>query len=394
MSAPPGEENFPRKPPILSGVSGLKALATAEPGHVWVRPLGLFSGEAGSAAAADGAALPLAGQGSAPGLVFSEVEILVRLPHGGVAGTVVTVAGLDAAAMRDVPFPLGRRIEEQLDALTRPRAAWAGFELDRPLLMGIVNVTPDSFSDGGDFLSAESAIAQGSALLEAGADILDIGGESTRPGAEPVAPEEEIRRVEPVIRALAERGAVISIDTRHARVMEAALAAGARIINDVSALTGDPDSIGVAQRSEAPLVLMHMKGDPRTMQDNPSYELASLDVVEHLAHRIGICAGAGIRAERIIVDPGIGFGKDFPHNIEILARLALLHALGCGILLGVSRKSLIGQLDQNAPPKARLPGSLAAAIHGLGQGVQIFRVHDVAETRQAFAVWRAVTRGA
>lgn len=390
MNAPPRGESSPQKLPILSGAYGLKILAGAEAEHLWLRPLDLFPGDAAASAIAGGGALPL----GSSGLAFTAVEILARLPQGGIAGTVVSLAELDGWLEHEAAFPLADRIEGQLDALTRRRAAWGGFALDRPLLMGIVNVTPDSFSDGGDFATAERAVAQGRALMEAGADIIDIGGESTRPGAGPVAPEEEIRRVEPVIRALAEAGAAISIDTRHARVMEAAVAAGAGIINDVSALTGDPDSVAVAGRLGVPLVLMHMRGDPQTMQQDPAYSLASLDVVEYLARRIALCAAAGIPADRIVVDPGIGFGKRSVHNTEVLARLALLHALGCGILLGVSRKSLIGQLDGGAQPKERLPGSLAAALFGLGQGVQMFRVHDVAETRQAVAVWQALAKGA
>jgi len=390
MNAPQSPGQLPAKPPIFSGISGLKALAGAEKGGVWLRPLDLFAGGAAEAAIAAGTALPLAGSG----LAFACIEVLARLPQGGAAGAAVTIAEFNSWKETGTGFDLADRLAGRLDALTRPRPDWAGFDLKQPLLMGIVNVTPDSFSDGGAFLAAEQAIAQGRALLEAGAHILDIGGESTRPGATPVAPEEEISRVEPVIRALAEAGAVISIDTRHARVMEAAIAAGARIINDVSALSGDPDSLGTASRLGVPVVLMHMPGDPQTMQQNPSYELASLDVAEYLARRIDLCAGAGIPAERIVVDPGIGFGKLSAHNLEILARLALLHGLGCGVLLGVSRKSLIGELDAGAPPKDRLPGSLAAALFGLGQGVQILRVHDIAETRQAVAVWRGITQGA
>lgn len=390
MSAPSRGEPSPQKPPIQSGTPGLNALAGAEPRHLWLRPLDLFGGDAAASSIASGGALPLA----ASGLAFSCVEILARLPRGGIAGAVVSLAELGSWVERDASFALADRIAGQLDALTRPRAGWAGFSLDRPLLMGIVNVTPDSFSDCGDFFAPERAIAQGRALMEAGADIIDIGGESTRPGATPVAPEEEVLRVEPVIRTLAESGAVISIDTRHARVMAAAVNAGARIINDVSALTGDPDSVAVAGRLGVPLVLMHMRGDPQTMQQDPVYSLASLDVVEYLARRIEVCDAAGVPASRIVVDPGIGFGKRGTHNTEILARLGLLHALGCGVLLGVSRKSLIGQIDGGAPPRERLPGSLAAALFGLGQGVQVFRVHDVAETRQAVAVWQALAKSA
>jgi dihydropteroate synthase len=275
--------------------------------------------------------------------------------------------------------------------LTAPREHWAGMRFNRPRIMGILNVTPDSFSDGGDHFDAAVAIASGKAMLAAGADILDVGGESTRPGARPLDPAEEIRRVEPVVRALAEVGAPVSIDTRHAAVMSAALAAGARVINDVSALTGDPLSVSVAARSGAPIVLMHMLGDPTTMQNDPVYACAPLDVLEYLEARIETCVAAGIPRARIAVDPGIGFGKRLRHNLQIMSRLSLLHLTGCAILLGASRKSFIASAaDRGTPAKGRLPGSLAAALSALDQGVQILRVHDVAETWQAAEVWRGI----
>ncbi|MBF0305869.1 MAG: dihydropteroate synthase, partial [Alphaproteobacteria bacterium] len=247
----------------------------------------------------------------------------------------------------------------------------------------------DSFSDGGDRFDAATAIAAGRMMLDQGADIVDVGGESTRPGADPVPPDEEIRRVEPVVRALAETGAVVSIDTRHALVMEAALAAGARIVNDVSALS-DPAALPLLARGEASVVLMHMRGDPRTMQMDPVYACAPLDVWDGLAARLDACRDAGIKDHRLCVDPGIGFGKTVAHNVAILSRLGLLLGLGVPVLLGVSRKSVIGKLSRDEPPKARLPGSLAAALEGARQGATILRVHDVAETVQALAVARAL----
>jgi dihydropteroate synthase len=257
--------------------------------------------------------------------------------------------------------------------------------------MGILNVTPDSFSDGGDHLDAAAAIASGKAMLEAGADILDIGGESTRPGARPIDPAMEIDRIETVVRELANAGALISVDTRHAATMRASLAAGARIINDVSALAGDPESLSVAARSEALVVLMHMLGDPTTMQTDPVYACAPLDILDFLEARIDACIAAGIPRGRIVVDPGIGFGKRLRHNLQIMSRLSLLHLTGCPILLGASRKSFIASaVDRGTPAKGRLPGSLAAALSALDQGVQILRVHDVAETWQAAEVWRGI----
>jgi dihydropteroate synthase len=322
-------------------------------GGTWVRPLGLLAGKAAAEAVRAGRARWLAG--------------------GPVAFTLT-----DPAEAR-VPA-----------AYTESRAPWAGFALDRPLVMGIVNVTPDSFSDGGDFADPAVAVRHARALLEEGADIIDVGGESTRPGAAPTPPEEEARRVVPVVRALAEAGAVVSIDTRRAAVMQAALEAGARIVNDVTGLTGDPESLAVAAAARAPVVLMHMRGEPATMQSLAVYDDVVTAVADFLAERIEACRAAGLPRERIVVDPGIGFAKTGPHNLELLARLGTLHGLGCALLLGASRKSFIGRLARAATPKDRLPGSLAAALIALQQGVHILRVHDVAATRQAVAVWQAI----
>ncbi len=256
--------------------------------------------------------------------------------------------------------------------------------------MGVVNVTPDSFSDGGRWFNTETAIAHGRALCQAGADIIDVGGESARPGAAPLPPDEEIRRTDPVVRALAQSGAVVSIDTRRRAVMESALMAGAHIVNDISALTHDPDSLGLVAQAQALVVLMHMRGEPGTMQRDPVYVSALVEVLEYLEARIAACMVAGIPRSRIVVDPGIGFGKLVRHNLDLLAGIGAFHTLGCGVMVGASRKSTIAHLSRGEPPEARLPGSLAAALFALQQGVQILRVHDVAETRQAIAVWRAI----
>jgi dihydropteroate synthase len=260
--------------------------------------------------------------------------------------------------------------------------------------MGIVNVTPDSFSDGGRRLDPEAAVAHGLRLEAEGADILDIGGESTRPGAEPVGIEEELRRVIPVVAALAAQAHVpVSIDTRNAEVMHHAAEAGARIVNDVAALGHDPDALRVAAETGLPVVLMHAQGDPRTMQLDPRYDDVVLDVYDWLEARIAVCEAAGIPRTRLVVDPGIGFGKTLAHNLALIASLSIFHGLGCAILLGASRKSFIGRLAGGAGPDRRLPGSLAAALIGAAQGVQALRVHDVAATRQALAVWEACEGG-
>ncbi|CCQ73322.1 dihydropteroate synthase [Magnetospira sp. QH-2] len=267
---------------------------------------------------------------------------------------------------------------------------FAGFQLDEPVIMGIVNVTPDSFSDGGDHPTPETAIAHGRRLRAEGAHILDIGGESTRPGSAPVPEEEELRRVIPVIEALMEDGAVISIDTRHARVMEEAVKAGAEIINDVTALTGDPDSLATAARLEVPVVLMHMQGEPQTMQAHPHYDDVVAEVGRYLAERVAACRSVGILPSNICIDPGIGFGKTVDHNLALIRHLEQLRVDDCALMLGLSRKSFIGALSRNETPKDRLPGSLAGALAGLDNGAEILRVHDVVETRQALAVWHAL----
>lgn len=264
--------------------------------------------------------------------------------------------------------------------------------IDGPVLMGIVNVTPDSFSDGGQFLLPDKAIAHGRRLVEEGAHILDIGGESTRPGAEPVSIEEELRRVIPVITGLRGCGAMISIDTRHAKVMEEALKAGASMVNDVSALTHDPDSIKAVAKAGCYVCLMHMNGDPRTMQDAPRYEDVFAEVYVYLENRIAACRTNGINMNRIIADPGIGFGKSLEHNLTLLNRLADFESLGVPIMLAASRKRFIDAVSGGSAPDQRLGGSLAAAIAGYQRGARVFRVHDVAETRQALAVAGAISR--
>lgn len=267
--------------------------------------------------------------------------------------------------------------------------AFAGLSLERPCIMGVVNVTPDSFSDGGDFLATDAAIVHGRALVAAGAAIIDVGGESTRPGAAAISVDQEIERVVPVIEALAGDGACVSVDTRHATVMEAAVKAGAAIINDVQALES-PGALAAAAALKVPVILMHMQGDPGTMQANPTYGDAPRDVCNYLVGRVEACVEAGIAPDAIAVDPGIGFGKNDDHNTAILARLDEIVGLGHPVVLGVSRKSMIGRLAGVAAAKDRLPGSLAAALYGVMRGAHILRVHDVAETAQALAIWQAI----
>lgn len=337
---------------------------------------------------------PLAGL-PATGAILPAFEVLIRLPGERVVSTIAGRSDLLAWADSEGSL-VHKAVKRRLAGLESRCPSFAGLAMDgtqgRPHVMGIVNATPDSFSDGGRHLDPHAAVDAALAMVDAGATIIDVGGESTRPGADAVSPDEEIRRVVPVVQALAERGVLVSIDTRHAAVMQATVAAGAGIINDVTALTGDADSLAVAARLGVPVILMHMIGDPRTMQDAPRYRHAPLDVYDALADRVAACLAAGVPREALAVDVGIGFAKSVQHNTEILARLGMYHGLGCAQLLGVSRKSYIGRLSRGEPPLGRVPGSLATAVTGAGQGVQMIRVHDVAETVQALTIWHAIAR--
>lgn len=316
-------------------------------------------------------ALPLAGGWC----WFDRVEVLSR----EAAPQVVGLGDLDQA---------------QRDRLSAARPAFGGLTMDQPRVMGILNVTPDSFSDGGLFLRPEAAVMQ-ARQMAAGADILDIGGESTRPGAAEVAVAEETQRTAPVIAALRAGGLdlPISIDTRKAAVADAAFAAGATILNDVTALRFDSAMAGVAAKAAVPVVLMHSIATPATMQDDPYYDDVLLDVYDALAERLAHAEAAGIPRDRLAVDPGIGFGKTLEHNLALLARLSLFHNLGVPVLLGASRKRFIGTIGAEAEAAKRMPGSLAVALAGVAQGMQMIRVHDVSETRQALSLWQAATKG-
>jgi dihydropteroate synthase len=282
-----------------------------------------------------------------------------------------------------------RPVSKRNRAITLPDG---GLDLGpRTLIMGVINVTPDSFSDGGQFYQDAQAVEHGLALAEAGADILDVGGETTRPGSRPTGASEEMDRVLPVIEALSRHcSAVISVDTYKAEVARAALTAGANIINDVTALGGDPAMADVAAESRAGLVLMHMQGEPRTMQNNPVYEDVVAEVREFLAQRAGLALEAGVAPEAIILDPGIGFGKTLEHNLALIRNLQALTELGYPVLLGASRKKFIGTLTGRDIPGERLWGSVGVHILGAALGADIVRVHDVAPLKEALAVCDAV----
>lgn len=354
--------------------------------EIYVRPIGLYPAPADD----DDLGEVWGGMRLAGGwLDFAGVEVIER--NGAKVDR--RIAGLGEFLERD----WGRRAlnaADMFEALRGERSRLAGMALDRPRIMGIVNVTPDSFSDGGKLADAKAAIRHGEELAADGADILDIGGESTRPGADPVSVEEEIARVVPVIEGLCDAvDALISIDTRKPEVMRAAVAAGADIINDVSALGYAEASIPTALELGTPVILMHAQGDPRTMQDDPQYDEVQLDVFDFLEARVDACIQAGIPRAKLIVDPGIGFGKTREHNIGLLSGLSLLHGLGVPLLVGASRKRFIGTLTGVELARERVHGSVAAALHAVSQGAQIVRVHDVAATRQALTVWQAVTLG-
>ena len=323
----------------------------------------------------DAAVLPLAGGPYG----FTHLDVFID------DGDQFTVTRMGAASLVDAAASEGKaQAEALMQRLTAPRADYAGLDMTASHVMGILNTTPDSFSDGGDHLAADHAIASGKAMVDDGASILDIGGESTRPGAEPVGHDEECRRILPVIAALSDAGYVTSADTRHTDVMAPALESGAVIINDVAGLRDDGAIALVADR-QVPVMIMHMQGTPGTMQDNPEYRFAPLDIYDWLEDRINECEAAGLPRHLIAIDPGFGFGKTPDHNMEIMAHLALYHGLGVPIVLGVSRKSTIAHFSRGEAAKDRMPGSVAMAALGRGQGVQIFRVHDVAETAQALA---------
>ena len=270
---------------------------------------------------------------------------------------------------------------------TRP-SHWAGLTLDRPLVMAILNVTPNSFSDGGRHSDPRDAIAAGLAMAADGADIIDVGGESTRPGAAAVLPELERDRVVPIINALAAAGLRVSVDTKNAATMRAALDAGAKIVNDVSALAHDPLSAGVVADSGCPVVLMHMRGTSATMYAEAVYSDIVAEVRSELSSRVTAAIQAGVRSEQIAIDPGIGFAKRAPHSLAVLRGLPDLAALGYPVVVGVSRKSFIGAVSQQLEADQRLGGSLAAGLFAVLRGASILRVHDVRETVQAVRVWQ------
>lgn len=341
---------------------------------------------ADSPQAAAGAAVRLAG-----GMVYASNFAVI----GREAGQVISREYFDGPSLLACLDRLPDTVREQWDNLQRQhpplQCGARTIRLDQPQIMGILNVTPDSMSDGGQFFDdPEVAQVHAAAMLEAGAAIVDVGGESTRPGAAAVWEGDELKRVIPAIERLAAMGAAISVDTRRPGVMEAALQAGAHVINDVSALRHDPRSLEFAATSGVPVVLMHAPGEGDDLHSDAAYGDVVLDVFDWLAARRDAAIAAGVAREKIVLDPGIGFGKTLADNLALLNALPLFHALGQPLLVGASRKRMIGALSNEAPAHQRLGGSLALAIKAMDAGVQLLRVHDVAETVQAVHVWRGL----
>ena len=350
--------------------------------QIYLRPIAL----AESPQSEEGDALRLAG-----GLVYASRFAVIAREGGKITRRDLYSARQIEAALSSLPDEAAIQFEALKAPRTDLQCGARTIRLAAPQVMGILNVTPDSFSDGGEFLDKpEVANAHAAAMLEAGAAIIDVGGESTRPGAAAVWEGDELKRVIPAIEHLAAMGAAISVDTRRPAVMEAALAAGAHVLNDVSALRHDPRSLEFAAASGAPVVLMHAPGEGENLHADASYSDVALDVFDWLKARRDAAIAAGIAREKIILDPGIGFGKSVAENLSLINALPLFHALGQPLLLGASRKRMIGALSNEAAAHQRLGGSLALAMKALEAGVQLLRVHDVPETVQAVHVWRGL----
>ena len=353
---------------------------------IYLRPIGLSD----SPQSEEGEAVRLAG-----GMVYAHRFALIVREDGRIVSRARVAAPDMAGALARLPVELAAQGEAQWASLRAAHAPLScgarTIRLDQPQVMGILNMTPDSFSDGGEFLDRpEVAAAPAAAMLEGGAALVDVGGESTRPGAAAVWEGDELKRVIPMIEQLAAGGAAVSIDSRRASVIEAALAAGATLVNDVSALRHDPRSLDLVARHAVPVVLMHAPGGADDLHADGAYADVVLDVFDWLAERRDAAIAAGIAPERIILDPGIGFGKSLADNLALINALPLFHALGCPLLVGASRKRMIGALSNEAPAHKRLGGSVALAVAAMNAGVQLHRVHDVAETVQAARVWRGL----
>ena len=328
-------------------------------------------------------------------IYFAAVRIISRTKQG-LEEKIVSIVDLDNF-FKKKSTTVAEKIKTILNNIESPRGALmlnngSVIGWKKPVIQGVLNVTPDSFSDGGQYSDIELARPHAHEMISAGADIIDIGGETTKPGAQSVSIKSEKDRVLPVIKNLATLNFPLSIDSRNAEVMNDAIQNGAHIINDVSALGHDLRSIGVVKREDVPIILMHAQGVPEIMQNNPQYSHILLDIYDYLESRIKMCIDAGIDKNKIIADPGIGFGKTVDHNLEILNGLSIFHGLGVPLLVGTSRKSFIGKITGEKVAENRVSGSIAAMLLCLEQGVQIVRVHDVEQATQAISVWNAAQK--
>ena len=328
-------------------------------------------------------------------IYFAAVRIISRTKQG-LEEKIVSIVDLDNF-FKKKSTTVAEKIKTILNNIESPRGALmlnngSVIGWKKPVIQGVLNVTPDSFSDGGQYSDIELARPHAHEMISAGADIIDIGGETTKPGAQSVSIKSEKDRVLPVIKNLATLNFPLSIDSRNAEVMNDAIQNGAHIINDVSALGHDLKSIGVVKKEDVPIILMHAQGTPEIMQNNPQYRHILLDIYDYLESRIKMCIDAGIDKNKIIADPGIGFGKTVDHNLEILNGLSIFHGLGVPLLVGTSRKSFIGKITGEKVAENRVSGSIAAMLLCLEQGVQIVRVHDVEQATQAISVWNAAQK--
>lgn len=322
--------------------------------------------------------------------IFSEIDIfLPTLNEGKIVRSSVCNIREWAEKKKD---KTSKAITQRLHKISVARKPFDKIFYPGPIIVGILNITPDSFHDGGKYLTLDDAIRRGKVLRNEGASILEVGGESSRPGAEPVSEKTELRRILPVIKELSKDGNLISVDTRRPEVMEAALEAGARVVNDITALSS-PGAVETIIKANAYAIIMHMQGVPKTMQRAPKYGFAPYEILCYLENRVIACEEAGLSHERILIDPGVGFGKSDFHNFAILNSIASFHGIGCGVMIGISHKSFIGRSGKTSNNPERLPGTITATLHAIEQGVQFHRVHNVMEIKQAMAVSERIFSG-
>ena len=343
---------------------------------VYIRPLHFVYGSDAKDQLKKKIALPICGNTS---IAFAAIEIFNKKTN---TKQILTVSQISKIKGKDK-----KQIINDLSQITKKRDSILNLNLSKSVLMGVLNVTPDSFSDGGKFYKAKQAVQHAKTMLQQGAHIIDVGGESTRPGAKLISEEEECRRVIQVIKKIKKiRNNIVSIDTRKSLVMKAAVVAGAKIINDVSALDFDTHAEEVVAKLKKPIILNHSQGTPETMQKNPNYKNILIEIYDYFEEKIKQLEQKGLRRKHIILDPGIGFGKNVQHNLTLMNKISFFHSLGCPLMLGPSRKSFIGKIMGKKDSISRLGGTISSVIIGANQGVQFFRVHDIKEINEALSI--------